>query len=55
MRSLAPAMARVRLKLILPPELWAAVFVGTLVLCLTASFVSFRKVSKIDPALVFRA
>lgn len=53
--ALAPAMARIRLKLILPPELWAAVFVGTLLLCLTASFVSFRKVARIDPALVFRA
>ena len=52
---LSPVMARIRLKLILPAELWAAVFVGTLVLCLTASFVSFRKVSRIDPALVFRA
>lgn len=52
---LSPVMARIRLKLILPAGLWAAVFVGTLVLCLTASFVSFRKVSRIDPALVFRA
>jgi putative ABC transport system permease protein len=52
---LSPVMARIRLKLILPAELWAVVFVGTLVLCLTASFVSFRKVSRIDPALVFRA
>jgi putative ABC transport system permease protein len=52
---LSPVMASIRLKLILPGELWAAVFVGTLVLCLTASFVSFRKVSRIDPALVFRA
>ena len=52
---LSPVMARIRLKLILPAELWAAVFVGTLLLCLTASFVSFRKVSRIDPALVFRA
>jgi putative ABC transport system permease protein len=53
--ALAPAMASIRLKLILPVELWAAVFVGTLLLCLTASFISFRKVSRIDPALVFRA
>lgn len=53
--ALSPAMARIRLKLILPFELWAAVFVGTLLLCLTASFVSFRKVARIDPALVFRA
>jgi putative ABC transport system permease protein len=52
---LSPVMARIRLKLILPAELWIAVFAGTLLLCLTASFVSFRKVSRIDPALVFRA
>jgi putative ABC transport system permease protein len=51
---LAPVMAKIRLRLILPPELWIAVFVGTLVLCLVASMVSFRKVAKIDPALVFR-
>ena len=52
---LAPAMARIRLKLIIPTEFAGIVFVGTLVLCLTAALVSFRKVSKIDPALVFRA
>ena len=32
-----------------------AVFAGTVVLCLAAALVSFRKVAKIDPALVFRA
>jgi putative ABC transport system permease protein len=51
---LAPVMAKIRLRLILPPELWVAVFVGTLLLCLAASMVSFRKVARIDPALVFR-
>ncbi|MGE0641475.1 MAG: ABC transporter permease [Thermoanaerobaculia bacterium] len=51
---LAPAMAKIRLKLIIPPEFAGVVFVGTLVLCLTAALVSFRKVAKIDPALVFR-
>lgn len=53
--ALAPAMAEIRLKLIIPTEFAGIVFVGTLVLCLTAALVSFRKVSKIDPALVFRA
>jgi putative ABC transport system permease protein len=52
--ALAPVMAQIRLKLILPPELWVAVFVGTFALCLVASIVSFRKVAGIDPALVFR-
>lgn len=53
--ALAPAMAKIRLKLIIPPEFAAIVFVGTVLLCLTAALVSFRKVAKIDPALVFRA
>jgi putative ABC transport system permease protein len=53
--ALAPAMAKIRLKLIIPPEFAAVVFVGTVVLCLTAALVSFRKVARIDPALVFRA
>src|SRR6185369_5230833 len=51
---LKPAMAKVDLKLILSPEFFAIVFVGTFVLCLVASMVSFRKVASIDPALVFR-
>ncbi len=51
---LAPAMAEIRLKLIIPHEFAAIVFAGTLVLCLVAALVSFRKVAKIDPALVFR-
>jgi putative ABC transport system permease protein len=48
-------MAKIRLKLIIPPEFAVVVFAGTVVLCLTAALVSFRKVAKIDPALVFRA
>ncbi len=51
---LAPAMASIRLKLMISNEFAAIVFVGTLVLCLVAALVSFRKVAKIDPALVFR-
>lgn len=53
--ALAPTMGKLGLKLIVPGELSAAVFAGTLALCLAAAFVSFRKVAKIDPALVFRA
>ena len=52
--ALAPAMAQIRLKLMISNEFAAIVFVGTLVLCLVAALVSFRKVAKIDPALVFR-
>jgi putative ABC transport system permease protein len=50
----APLMEKIHLQLIIPPELAVSVFIGTIVLCLTASMVSFRKVASIDPALVFR-
>jgi putative ABC transport system permease protein len=53
--ALAPAMAKIGLKLIVTPPLGGLVFAGTLVLCLASAFVSFRKVARIDPALVFRA
>ena len=53
--ALGPAMAGIGLKLILPVNLGAAVFAGTLFLCLGSAFLSFRKVASIDPALVFRA
>lgn len=52
--ALAPAMAKIGLKLMVPSELGAAVFAGTLLLCLVSAFVSFAKVARIDPALVFR-
>jgi putative ABC transport system permease protein len=51
---LKPVIAKADLKLIIAPELTATVFAGTLVLCLVSALVSFRKVAKIDPALVFR-
>jgi putative ABC transport system permease protein len=51
MRSL---VLRADLKLIIPPTVAAMVFVGTIVLCLCAAMISFRKVASIDPALVFR-
>jgi putative ABC transport system permease protein len=52
--ALRPALASVDLKLIIPSSLAAFVFAGTVVMCLAASIVSFRKVAGIDPALVFR-
>ena len=51
---LRPAMASIDLKLIIQPSFAATVAVGTVVLCLAASLISFRKVAGIDPALVFR-
>jgi putative ABC transport system permease protein len=36
------------------PAAAATVFVGALMLCLSASFVTFRKIASIDPAIVFR-
>jgi putative ABC transport system permease protein len=52
--AMRPAIAKISLKLIIPPSLALVVFAGALVLCLTAAMISFRKVASIDPALVFR-
>ena len=51
---LRPAMASIDLKLIIAPPLAVTVGIGTVVLCLAAAMISFRKVASIDPALVFR-
>ncbi|MFL6290804.1 MAG: ABC transporter permease, partial [Thermoanaerobaculia bacterium] len=51
---LRPAMANIGLKLIISSSFAALVGVGTLALCLAAAMISFRKVARIDPALVFR-
>jgi putative ABC transport system permease protein len=51
---LRPAMAGVGLKLIISTPFAVTVGVGTLVLCLAAAMLSFRKAAGIDPALVFR-
>ncbi len=52
--AMRPAIASINLKLIITPELAAAVFAGSIVMCLASALVSFRKVAAIDPALVFR-
>ncbi len=52
--ALTPLLAKIDLRLILPPGFAAIVFVGTIVLCLAAAMISFKKVASIDPALVFR-
>lgn len=52
--ALRPVMAKIDLKLIIPMELYVLVLIGALALCLAAAMISFRKVARIDPALVFR-
>jgi putative ABC transport system permease protein len=49
-----PVMDRLERKLVMTPEFWGAVFVGTVVMCLLAAVISFRKVARVDPAIVFR-
>ncbi len=53
--AIRPLVEKADLKLIIPMQLTGVVFVGTVVLCLVAAVVSFRKVASIDPGLVFRA
>jgi putative ABC transport system permease protein len=52
--ALRPLIYKIDLKLVIPPQLFAIVFAGSIVLCLSAAMISFRKVASIDPALVFR-
>jgi len=52
--AMRPAIAKIDLKLIIPPAFAATVFVGAIAMCLAAALISFRKVASIDPALVFR-
>lgn len=51
---LGPLVAKLDLKLIIDLQLVIIVFIGTVLLCLTAAMISFRKVASVDPALVFR-
>jgi putative ABC transport system permease protein len=53
--ALRPAMAKLYLNVLVSPAFASAVFVGTLLMCLGAAMLSFRRVADIDPALVFRA
>ena len=52
--AIRPLIYKIDLKLVIPPELAIAVFFGSILLCLAAAMISFRKVASIDPALVFR-
>jgi len=49
-----PVMARLYLNVLLTPPFAAAVFAGTVLMCLGAAMLSFKRVAGIDPALVFR-
>jgi putative ABC transport system permease protein len=53
--ALQPAIVLLDMKLIIPPHLTIVVFIGAQLLCLAAAIISFRRVARIDPALVFRA
>ena len=53
--AIRPLVARGDLKLMIPPMFAGVVFVGTIVMCVAAGMISFRKVANIDPQLVFRS
>jgi putative ABC transport system permease protein len=53
-RAVRPLMALLELKVILTSSADAYVFAGTFGLCLSASVLSFHKVARLDPAVVFR-
>ena len=52
--AMRPLMAKLYLNVLVSPQFAAAVFVGTVLMCLGAAMLSFRRVAGIDPALVFR-
>jgi putative ABC transport system permease protein len=53
--GMRPLMAKLYLNVLISPSFATAVFVGTILMCLGAAMLSFRRVATIDPALVFRA
>jgi putative ABC transport system permease protein len=53
--AMRPAMARLYLNVLISPAFAVTVFVGTILMCLGAAMLSFRRVASIDPALVFRS
>lgn len=53
--GMRPLMARLYLNVLVSPGFAFAVFAGTVLMCLGAAMLSFRRVASIDPALVFRA
>ncbi|HKC11489.1 MAG TPA: ABC transporter permease [Vicinamibacteria bacterium] len=53
--AMRPLLARLYLNVMVSPRFAFAVFAGTVLMCLGAAMLSFRRVATIDPALVFRA
>jgi putative ABC transport system permease protein len=53
--AVRPLMAKLHLHVLVSPAFAATVFAGTVLMCLGAAMLSFRRVARIDPALVFRA
>ena len=53
--AVRPLMAKLHLNVLVSPAFAATVFAGTVLMCLGAAMLSFRRVARIDPALVFRA
>ena len=53
--AMRPLMAKLYLNVLIGPGFAATVFAGTVLMCLGAAMLSFRRVASIDPALVFRA
>jgi putative ABC transport system permease protein len=52
--GMRPLMAKLYLNVLVSPGFAATVFIGTVLMCLGAAMLSFRRVAGIDPALVFR-
>jgi putative ABC transport system permease protein len=52
--AVQPLVHKIDLKLMIPDGFLLVVFIGSLLMCLGAALISFRKVAGIDPALVFR-
>jgi len=52
--AVRPLLAHMELKVIIPPAVVGDVFLGAVALCLGASLISFRKIARLDPAIVFR-
>ena len=53
--ALKPLAERIYLKLVMPVPFILLVGAGTVLMCLAAAMLSFRKVANIDPGLVFRS
>jgi putative ABC transport system permease protein len=49
-----PIVASMGLKMIVTGEFFLVVLAGTILMCLAASMISYRRIAKAEPALVFR-